>query len=127
MFEVEINGKKVNAEVTFYTAVLYEEEFRKDIIQDFFGVQDSSEALIVETEDGDEPKVSIDFTKVNWASSMKVLWAAVKTANDRTPGYVAWMKKAKGINLWVLREAIGIEMADCFFRAGAAEEDGQEQ
>lgn len=127
MFEIEIDGKKAKAEVTFYTAVLYEEEFHKDIIQDFFGVQDSSDALIVENSDGDEPVMSIDFTKANWSSSMKVLWAAVKTANDRTPGYVAWMKKAKGINLWLLREVIGIEMADCFFRAGAAEEDGQEQ
>ena len=34
MFEVSINGKKKMAEVSFYTAQLYESEFRKDIIQD---------------------------------------------------------------------------------------------
>ena len=69
----------------------------------------------------------IDFTKMNWSAAMKVLWAAVKTADPAAPNYTAWMKNAKGVNLWLARELVGMEIADCFFRASAAEEGDEEQ
>ncbi len=116
MFEVSIDGKTVKGEVTFYTAQLYEAEFRSDIIKDLFGEQDTSPALEL---DG-ESIVRIDFTKVNWFATMKVLWAAIKTADDSTPNYTEWMKRTRGLNLWMVQELLGAEVADCFFRAETA-------
>ena len=116
MFEVDINGKKVKAEVSFYTAQIYEAEFRADIIKDLFGEQ-SFEPQI-ET-DGDSI-VKIDFTKVNWLATAKVLWAAIKTADESTPSYTSWMKATKGLNMWLVSEQLSVEVADCFFRAETA-------
>lgn len=116
MFEVEIDGKKVNAEVTFYTAQLYEAEFRADIIKDLFGEQSLEPQLEM---DGDAI-VKIDFTKVNWLATAKVLWAAIKTADESTPSYTSWMKATKGLNMWLVSELLSAEVADCFFRADFA-------
>lgn len=116
MFKVEIGGKEYEAEVSFYTAQIYEAEFRADIIKDLFGEQDLSSPFEL---DGDEV-VKIDFTTVNWLAMTKALWAALKTADDSTPGYQVWMKKTSGTNLWVVQELIGAEVADCFFRSPAA-------
>ena len=116
MFEVSINGEKKKAEVSFYTAQLYEAEFRKDIIQDLFGQQNLSAPVEM---DGEEV-VSIDFTKVNWLSVAKVLWAALKTADESTPSYTAWMKATKGLNMWLVQEQLAAEVVDCFFRPESA-------
>lgn len=126
MFQVEIDGKTYEGKVTFYTAQLYEVEFRSDLIRDLFGVQTAEQALEVEMDgDGEEAQariVKIDFTKVSWSAVMKVLWAALKTADSSLPSYSEWMKKASGANLWLVQELIGEAVTDCFFRASTSEE-----
>ena len=122
MFEVEIDGKKVKGEVSFYTAQLYEAEFKTDLIQDFFGVVDDGAALSME----DGHVLRIDFTKTNWLATAKVLWAAVKTADEYAPNYTKWMKGAKGANLWLVSDILSAEIADCFFRAEAPEKGAPE-
>ena len=68
MFTVEIDGKAAKAEVTFYTAYIYEAEFKSDLIQDLFGVQTADPTVGFNVEDdGDGATVkvvSIDFTKI---------------------------------------------------------------
>lgn len=115
MFEVEIGGKKVKAEVSFYTAQLYEAEFRADLIKDLFGEQVFSSPV----ESDGENVISIDFTRVNWLATAKALWAAIKTADESTPGYTAWMRATKGLNMWLVSDQLATEVADCFFRAEA--------
>ena len=123
MFSIDIDGKSYEAKVTFYTAQLYELEFRSDMIQDLYGVQTADPTLDVE-EDGDEARiVRIDFTKVKWGALAKVLWAALKTADESVPSFSEWTKSTSGLNLWLVQDQLGSEVADCFFRAGAAEED----
>jgi len=135
MFEAEINGEKVGAEVSFYTAQLYEAEFKRDLIQDLFGIQ-TAEPSVEFNEIGDKPEdvqkfldspgdyiASVDFTKVSWNVVSKVLWAAIKTANPSAPGFMQWSKATKGVNLWLVQEQIGEEVSDCFFRTATAEED----
>lgn len=114
MFEVEIDGENVKAEVSFQTALIYEAEFQRDLIKDFFGV--STTDPTVETDEG-ENVVRVDFTKTNWTSTMKLLWAAIKTADPHAPSFTAWMKDTKGVNMWLLNEQLGAEVADCFFRS----------
>lgn len=123
MFQVEFSEGTYDAEVTFYTALLYEQEFGKDMLQDFFGVQGMDGPIGV---DGDAI-VTIDFTKVNWAASSKVLWAALKTADSSIPGYQAWMKGAKGANMWLIRELLANEIGECFFRTDVAAEETEEK
>lgn len=121
MFEVSIDGKKVKAEVSFYTATLYEEEFRKDLLQDFFGdVLKSSEQISI---DEDSNIVNINFEKINWQAANRVLWASIKTANESAPSYHAWSKNTKGVNMWEVRDELAGEVADCFFRTELAEEE----
>jgi hypothetical protein len=116
MFEVSVNGKTEKADVSFYTAWLYENEFHADLISDFYGVQDMSP---IASSDGDSYKV--DFTKVNWMAATRVLWAALKTASQSTPPYPEWMKSTRGVDTYTLRQQLDEAIADCFFRPGTAE------
>lgn len=118
MFEVSIDGKKVKGEVTFYTSWLYENEFAKDLISDFYGVQDMSPIMSM---DGDEFKV--DFTKVNWNAATRVLWAAVKTVKPNTPSYTEWMRKTRGVDTWDVRQKLDEAITECFFRTEAPAEE----
>ena len=123
MFTFEIDGKTCEAKATFYTAHIYEMEFRSDLIRDLFGVQTAEQPLEVErTGDGEDDYriVKIDFTKVNWTVVAKALWAAVKTADPSTPNYAEWMKSTSGVNLWLVQDQLGNEISDCFFRPEAA-------
>ena len=123
MFDVTIGDKTYKAEVSFYTAVLYESEFQSDIIADLFGVQGRSKNPF--SIDGDE--VEVDFTKVGWLSVAKATWAAIKTENAATPSYTSWMKKARGVNFWDLREALIEDASECFFRPETAEAEEPEE
>ncbi|MBR3327913.1 MAG: hypothetical protein IKG22_11390 [Atopobiaceae bacterium] len=126
MFTFQANGKNYEAKATFYTAYIYEMEFRSDLIRDLFGVQTAEQALEIErTGDGEDDYriVKIDFTKVNWTVVAKALWAAVKTADPSTPSYSEWMKKTAGVNLWLVQEELGNEISECFFRPEAAREE----
>ena len=120
MFEIEIAGKKTKAEVSFFTAQLYEAEFQADLIKDFFGVQFNDGPIT--TEDG-ENIAAIDFTKINWFAAMKATWAAIKTADESAPSFQAWLKATSGANMWLVREQVAMEIADCFFRSEAPGEE----
>lgn len=120
MFEVNCEGGKIEAEVTFGTALVYENEFMRDIIKDVFSVQsDDNEFLGV---DGEEI-VKVDFTKIGWNETMRALWAAAKTHDPSLDGFEKWMGKVRGVNMWEARMILVAELTDCFFRAEAA---GQE-
>jgi hypothetical protein len=126
MFTVEIDGRTVNADVTFYTAQLYEAEFRGDVIQELFSMQDDiMDGMVITEEDGETVArydlSRIDLTKVGWLAVNKLLWAAVKTADETTPGYQAWCKRTRGVDIWAVRDVLMAELSDCFFRPGTAE------
>ena len=115
MFEVEINGKKQKADVTFYTAWLYEAEFQSKLVQDYMGGQDYDE---IES-DGEKLAV-VKFESIDWVTMTKVLWAALKTANEKTPPYEKWIRTAGGSNLWDIRGELDSAITDCFFRTETA-------
>lgn len=118
MFEIELDGKKREAKVTFKTAVLYEMEFHSDLTKDFFGKQ-----VLAAKPEGTEDALTIDFTATNWNVVMKVLWAALKTVDPSLPGFERWASETEGGNLWWAAEALSVECADCFFRPDSAGED----
>lgn len=124
MFEVKVGDETLSAEVTFYTALLYEQEFQSDIVADLFGTQGKDSNPFSVSKKG--AVVAIDFSKVSWLSVAKATWAALKTVDSTIPSYTAWMKETKGVNFWDLRESLLEDASDCFFRTDAAEEDAQE-
>ena len=128
MFEVEVNGRKQKAEVSVRTAILYEAEFGKDIIQDFFGVVDEDDGVIefetVEDEKTGEKSdriARIDFTKIDWLATIRVLWAAIKTADPGAKPFGAWSEEVGGLDMMAVRFAVANAMGDCFFCSEAAE------
>ena len=129
MFEVNIDGKKVKAEVSFQTPLIYENEFGGDLLQDVMGVHKAGEDSIVEykTVEGEDGEAEVevtgfDFTRVNWGSLLKALWASIKTADPSVSGYQVWAGKARGIDMLELNGVLSDEIADCFFRSSASGE-----
>lgn len=118
MFEIEVGGEAVEADVTFYTGLLYEQEFGGDLVSDFYGVQDGKPMV-----SGEGELVRVDFTKVSWNAAVKALWAAVKTADDSAPGYRAWARRLGGVDAMEARRLLDEAISDCFFRPGAAGEE----
>ena len=118
MFEVVINGEKTKAEVTFYTAWLYEAEFQSKLIQDYMGGQEFDEVG-----EGDDAFAIVKFDSIDWMTMTRVLWAAIKTAKESTPSYEQWIRKAGGANLWNARASLDEAITDCFFRSEAAGEE----
>lgn len=119
MFTFKAGDKEYDAEVSFYTGQLYESEFGGDLIKDFFGVQDFDGAAKLV----DGSVVQIDFTKINWQAATKVLWAAVKTADEMAASYTEWLKETSGANMWLIREQLANEISECFFRAETTDEE----
>lgn len=83
--KVDFGNGEVEAIYNFYTLYLYEQEFGSDLVKDVFGVV---------TDDVQDSGVLFDFSKVNWTSVVKALWAGVKCANPSTPRFEEW---ARGI------------------------------
>lgn len=124
MFKVNVDGRELDAEVSFYTAQLYEVEFNSDMISDLFGKQDDDSGAVKIAGKGAKARiVSIDFTKVKWICVARILWAACKTADEEVGSYSSWMREMKGVNFWDLRSQLIDEVSDCFFRTAPAGED----
>lgn len=113
MFEVEINGETRKAEVSFYTAWLYESEFQSKLIQDYMKCQDFDEI----TSDGGRAIALVKFDSIDWLTVTRVLWAAMKTADESTPPYERWMRETGNANLWDARNELDSAITDCFFRS----------
>lgn len=120
---VHIEGKgDIEIEATAWTLVIYEHEFKRDLIADFYGKHDLSEL-------GDN---SLDFTSENWNADLRVLWAMAKTAYeladmrgearpiDKVPSYVEWVKGVGKVNMHLISKTISEVAQDGFFHTGAA-------
>lgn len=102
--------------VSVATLALYEQEFNgADMIQDLY-----KKVCIRKSDSDDDIIAAIDFRNVNWTALTKVLWAALKTADDDTLPYKEWSVKVGDINLMDLNAQLGPEVERRLFRAGAA-------
>ena len=96
--QFSIDGKKVDAQASVFTLVLYEQEFGKDMIKDLFGK--------TSIDDVEQDGAYIDFTLNNWAAIPRVLWAMRKTADNSVPRYQEWAKGVTGIDMFALNEEV---------------------
>ena len=108
------NGNEVEVELGFETLVIYEEEFGRDLIKDFFG---KTEVPVGDEADGSEDTVTIDFTQTNWTAITRVVWAGARTAaGDGFPGYREWIRTVSDMNLRQASDTMMPEAIRKFFR-----------
>lgn len=120
---VEIEGYgEVEAVATAYTLVVYEQEFKSDLIKDVFG----------RTELAPEDPNVLDFTEENWMAELKALWAMARTAYDlkaehglvapadRPKPFPEWVKRVGKVNFRDIANSVVAECLDGFFHTGAA-------
>lgn len=100
MASVDLGEGPVGFEVSFWTLLLYEEEFDgADLIADIM------------------PK---DGT-VRWASAIRALWACLKAHDDATPPVGEWARGVTGVNMPAVLGTVMPAIQDGLFREAAAE------
>ena len=120
---IDIDGSgEVEATATALTLVIYEQEFKGDLIKDVFGKHKADAGS----------SDSIDFTVDNWVKELQALWAMVATAyelkydrgdaapNDRPKPFKQWVRGIGKVNFRQISDAVVSEAWDGFFHTGAA-------
>lgn len=94
------------------TLMVYEQEFKRDLIQDLFG------RMVLRDETEEEGEFVLDFRDTNWTALIRVLWAALKTADDSLPPFAEWQANLEDVNLYIVQGVLVPEVQRRFFRAG---------
>lgn len=101
------------AVLSVHTLMLYEQEFNgADMIQDYYGL-----SIARKQEYGDDVETVLDFRNVNWTALVRVLWAALKTADDSLPPFAEWEAGLPDIDLFAVNRELGPEVMRRFFRS----------
>ena len=126
--DYEHNGVEREYEATTYTLVLYEQEFKSDLIKDVFGRIDIRNAAKNFDEDGN--MIAIDYTMDNWMANIKAFWAMLKTSeaiarrenrvSTQVPSFVEWCLSTRGIDMSEISQTVFDECQRGLFHAGAA-------
>lgn len=77
---VKIDGKDVVLKATAYNLVVYRAEFGEDI---FTAKSDVFSAL---------EGTTLNLRKIDGLGTAKMIWCMAKTADEKLPGFIAWMK-----------------------------------
>ena len=125
------DGTEHEYEATTYTLMVYEQEFKSDLIKDVFGRIDIERTQDNLDEDGNVRY--IDYTTENWLSYPKALWAMLKTSEaiarsegrrvETVPSFSAWALKASDLNLHELMVDVITECNRGLFHSGAADSE----
>ena len=100
MASVDLGNGPVEFEVTFWTLLLYEEEFDgADLIADLY------------SKDG----------RVKFANAVRATWACCKAHDDATPPVKEWARSITGVNLNTVIGAVIPAINDGLFRQEPAE------
>lgn len=116
--KIDYGNGEVEALLSVFTLTVYEQEFKADLIQDLFG-----RAVLREEKDEEGVLFAIDYRDVNWTALTRVLWAALKAADDSLPSFKEWSKGVGSIDLNAVHRAIVPEAMRQFFRAGASDSE----
>lgn len=129
--DYERNGVEREYEATTYTLVVYEQEFKSDLIKDVFGRIDLRNSQTILDEDGN--LVVVDYTSDNWIGYLKAFWAMLKTSEAicrrenrpclAVPSFNQWSLETRSIDMVELSHVVIAELNRGLFRAGAADSD----
>ena len=123
MFSITVNGKKVEGEIHYGTALDYELEFGTDMLADINGSVDKDSPAFVSYDD-DGVVVGVDYSAVPWSKYMRVLWCAIRSTNPRTKPFSKWAADVKRLNIVDVRNKLDEDMKECFFCDPAVDGDG---
>jgi len=123
------DGTQHEYEATTYTLMVYEQEFKSDLIKDVFGLIDLRKGASMIDEDGNI--ILADYTNDNWTNELKAFWAMLKTSEaiarrenrraESVPSFVTWCLTTKSINMHEVSFATITELNRGLFRAGTTE------
>lgn len=130
------DGTEHEYQATVYTLMVYEQEFKRDLIKDVFGRIDLSEAAKNFDDDGNP--TAMDYTIDNWTAYPKAFWAMLKTSEaiarsegrmaESVPSFTQWCIGYRNPDVSELSSTVIGECNRGLFRAGAAaseEETGE--
>ena len=133
--DYEADGTEHEYEATTYTLMVYEQEFKKDLIKDVFGRIDTRQAQSNFDEEGN--LVAWDYTIENWNAELRAFWAMLRTSSEiaradgrryeTVPPFVQWCLRTRSIDMGQVSQAVFNECQRGLFRSGAAasEETGE--
>lgn len=129
--DYERNGVEREYEATTYTLVVYEQEFKSDLIKDVFGRIDLRNSQTVLDDDGN--LIVVDYTNDNWIGYLKAFWAMLKTSEAicrrenrpclAVPSFNQWSLETRSIDMAELSSVVVRELNRGLFRTGAADSD----
>lgn len=130
------DGTEHEYEASMWTLVLYEQEFKRDLIKDVYGRIDLRNASKNFDEDGN--MVAMDYTVDNWIGELRAFWAMLRTSSDiakdegraadEVPSFDRWSRQVSrathgvdgGINMGEISQAVFNECNRGLFHTGAA-------
>lgn len=128
LIDYENDGTEHEYEATTYTLVVYEQEFKSDLIKDVFGRIDVRNAAMNFDDDGN--MIAMDYTIDNWNAELRAFWAMLKTSSEiaraegrmvkPVPPFVQWCLKTRSIDMGQVSKAVFDECQRGLFRSGAA-------
>lgn len=125
------DGTEHEYEATTYTLMVYEQEFKSDMIKDVFGRIDLSGAASNVDEHGNV--VYIDYTIDNWNAYLRAFWSMLKTSEaiarsegrqvPAVPAFIQWCLATRFIDMSELSRVVVDECNRGLFHSGAADSD----
>lgn len=113
---------------TAYTLVIYEQEFKRDMIKDVFGRIDLRRAAMNYDRNGNV--IVQDFTMDDWNAELRALWALLKTESELArmrgesvtpiPSFTNWVMSIGRVDMQAVSAAVVEECQRGFFRTDAA-------
>ena len=101
-YDYDDSGKEREVVFSAYTLMVYEQEFKKGLIEDVYG------RIAVPNKNVGETLIA-DYTIDNWQAYVRALWAGLKAASDlaiadrrateMVPPYSEWCMKVPSLNL----------------------------
>lgn len=117
------DGEK-QVEVSIMTCLVYEHEFKADLIADVLGKVKFASSTIVNDSGSIEMPVDkvdddfvFDYHSISWLTSVKALWACLKTADASIPSFTVWAASLPtSIDMWEIVTFIRREVEARLFR-----------
>lgn len=125
------DGTEHEYEATTYTLVIYEQEFKSDLIKDVFGRIDINRAK--QNYDAEGRPTALDYTMDNWYENLRAFWAMLKTSEaiarsdgrkaEQVPSFVQWCVKTRNVDMQEILQAVFDECNRGLFHSGAADSE----
>jgi hypothetical protein len=96
--KVDFGQGEKEAVISVWTLVVYEQEFGSDMLKDLFGKETVRKSDLEESDD--DILFEFDYSVHNWTAALKVVWASLKAADDKTPKFEQWAKTVGDVNLF---------------------------